>query len=106
MEPSRSFTNFSQLRSALDNTVSQPDVHGYIGAASASSEKSRGLDQPLPRGTTLAHSRKNHVNRRSMRMDELVQVGPFPLRDLCSALQDRKDHDLHISYVVIYLGLD
>jgi len=81
MEPSRSFTNFSQLRSALDNTVSQPDVHGYIGAASASSEKSRGLDQPLPRGTTLAHSRKNHVNRRSMRMDELVQ-------DLSSALDE------------------
>ena len=82
MEPSRSFTNFSQLRSALDNTVSQQDVQGYIGAgaASASSEKSRGLDQPLPRGTTLAHSRKNHVNRRSMRMDELVQVGPFPFQ--------------------------
>ena len=67
MEPSRSFTNFTQLRNALDNSVAQADAQKASGERPLAAEG---------QGGNAYHHQylSNHMNRRSMRMDELVQV--------------------------------
>ena len=68
MEPSRSFTNFTQLRNALDNSVAHQDVQ-------RSSEQGERLSVAESQGNTYHQQYlSNQMNRRSMRMDELVQV--------------------------------